>query len=107
MCKELELYELMLLVTFAATETETLKKVDYYRDFLTVQGSQVLVKNHGKKLLSYPIQGFESATYIQLIYLGNGNVVENINKEIQRDISILRSVTTKLTDKSDLLSAAI
>tara|TARA_B100000497_G_C7663223_1_gene399620 strand:+ start:812 stop:1135 length:324 start_codon:yes stop_codon:yes gene_type:complete len=104
MYKELELYELVLLMTFTSTEQETLERIDYYRDYLTRQGSQVMVKNNGKKQLAYPIKGFNTTTYIQIVYLGNGNLVNSIKKEIQRDPLILRSVTTKFRDTSALVA---
>jgi ribosomal protein S6 len=100
MKKELELYELVLLVKFTTTEQETIAKIDSYRDFFTGKGSQVMVKNHGKISLAYPIKGFDSATYIQLVYLGNGNLIKELNTQIQRDESILRSITTKLVEQN-------
>ena len=48
MKKELQLYELVLLLKFTTTEQETNAKIDRYRDFFTEKGSQVMVKNHGK-----------------------------------------------------------
>ena len=102
MAKELELYELVLLMNFTSTEAEILERVDYYRDLLTNQGSQVMVKNHGKKALAYPIKGFETATYIQMVYLGNGTLVTGVNKEIQRDTSILRAITTKIMNPPEV-----
>lgn len=98
MSKELELYELVLLIKYAATEEETKEKTERYKNFLVEKGSQVMVKNHGKKSLAYPIKGSETASYIQIVYLGNGDLVKLVNTEIQRDDYILRSITTKLKD---------
>ena len=89
MSKELELYELILLLKYTSTEAETTEK-----------GSQVMVKNHGKRSLSYPIKGFETATFIQLVYCGNGNLIKEISTQIKRDESVLRSITTKLQDEN-------
>ena len=58
-----------------------------------------MVKNNGKKSLAQPIKGFESATLVQIVYLGNKNLVRQINMEIQRDEFILRGLTTKLKDQ--------
>jgi len=100
MKKELEIYELVLLLKFTLTEPEVLQKLDYYKNLLTAKGSQVMVKNYGKKSLAYPIKGFDMAISIQLVYLGNGNIVKLLNTEIQRDESILRAITTKLVDQT-------
>ena len=100
MSKELELYELVLLIKFTSTEEETREKVERYRNFLAEKGSQVMVKYHGKRSLAYPIKGFEMASYIQIVYLGNGSLVKQISTEIQRDEFILRAITTKLQDQN-------
>ena len=98
--KELELYELVLLLKFTAVEEATKERIDFYRDFIQEKGSQVMVKNHGKKTLAYPIKGFETATSVQIVYLGNDNLIRQINTEIQRDEFVLRGLTTKLMDQS-------
>jgi ribosomal protein S6 len=99
MKKELELYELVLLLKFTTTEQETISKTEFYRNFLIEKGSQVLVKNQGKVPLAYPIKGFDIATSVQLIFLGNGTLLNQINVEIQRDETVLRAITTKLINQ--------
>ena len=98
MKKEIELYEIIYLVNPSFTQQDITAKMDFYQNFLTQQGSQVMVQNRGKRALSYPIKGFESANYIQMVYLGNGKLVTALNKEIKRDESILRNITTKLPE---------
>ena len=78
------------------TQQEVLSKIDFYQTFLTERGSQVMVQNRGKRVLRYPIKGFESANYIQMVYLGNGKLVTELNQVIKRDDSILRNITTRL-----------
>ena len=109
MKKELILYELILLFNFTLTEQELSEKLDLYRNFLTERGSQVLVKIHGTRSLAYPIKGFDTANYVQIIYLGNGALNQQINTELQRDESILRTVTTKLLGQnvSDIFAFAV
>ena len=98
--KELELYELILLFKFTTVEEETRERIDFYRDFIVGKGSQVMVKTHGKKSLAYPIKGFEIATSVQIVYLGNNGLINQISTQLQRDESVLRGVTTKLQDQS-------
>ena len=98
--KELGLYELVLFFKFTTVEEVTKERINFYKDFITKRGSQVMVKNQGKKSLAYPIKGFEMATSVQIVYLGNDKLIKQINTEIQRDESILRSLTTKLRDQS-------
>ena len=98
MAKELQMYELILLFK-NALDGETNDRVEFYRDFLTTKGSQVMVKNNGKKSLAYPIQGSETATFIQYVYCGNGDLNKQINVEIKRDESVLRATTTKLRNQ--------
>jgi ribosomal protein S6 len=98
MKKEIELYEVVYLINPSFTQQEVEDKVNYYQDFLTSKGSQVMIQNRGKRSLSYPIKGFQTANYIQMFYLGNGELVNIFNKEVKRDTSILRTLTTKLED---------
>ena len=98
MKKEIELYEIIYLLNPSFTQQEISEKVDYYQTFLANKGSQVMVQNRGKRTLSYPIKGFDTANYIQMVYLGNGQLVSALNKEIMRDESILRNITTKLPE---------
>ena len=100
MKKELELYELILLFNFTSTEAETVEKIQAYKDFLTEKGSQVMVKNQGKRSLAYPIKNVETATAVQFVYLGNGELNKQLGVEIQRDEYVLRATTTKLMDES-------
>ena len=100
MGEELKIYELVLFFKITLTDHELKSKIERYRDFLTEKGSQVMVKNNGKISLAYSIKNFDTAMYIQMIYLGNGQVIKQLDTEIQRDESILRSVTTKLIDQS-------
>ena len=98
--KELELYELVLLLKFTTVEDTTKERIDFYRDFIKDKGSQVMVKNQGKKSLAYPIKGFDMATSVQIVYLGNDSLIRQVNTEIQRDEFVLRGLTTKLMDQS-------
>ena len=108
MKKELELYELVLLLKFTATEKETIAKTEFYKNFLIEKGSQVLIKNQGKVSLAYPIKGFDIATSVQIIFLGNGTLLNQVNVEIQRDETVLRAITTKLKDQkvAEMFAAA-
>ena len=76
------------------------ERVDFYRDFIKDKGTQVMVKNNGKKSLAYPIKGFETATSVQFVYLGNDDLIRQIDTQIQRDDFVLRGLTTKLMDQS-------
>lgn len=100
MKKEIELYESIYLLNPSFTQQEISSKMEYYQTFLTQQGSQVMVQNRGKRSLSYPIKGFESANYIQMVYLGNGELIKSLNQEIKRDETVLRNITTRLPEET-------
>ena len=87
--KELELYELVVLLKFTTVQEAVSERINFYRDFIKDKGSQVMIKNHGKKSLAYPIKGFETATSVQIIYLGNDALIKQINVELQRDEFVL------------------
>ena len=69
--KELHLYELFLLFKFTNVQATVQDKINFYKTLIKENGSQLMIKNNGKKSLAYPIKGFETATYVQLVYVGN------------------------------------
>ena len=101
MQKEVELYEVLYLLNPSFTDDEITQKIEFYRTFLMNRGSQVMIRNRGKRSLSYPIKGFETANFIQMVYLGNGDLVSALDKEIIRDTAVLRYLTTKLPQPSE------
>ena len=96
MYKELEYYEAIYLISPNLTEQEVSTKMEFYQNFLQNKGSQVTVQNRGKRSLSYPIKGFETANFIQMLYVGNGNLLKVLTKEILRDTRVLRHLITKM-----------
>ncbi len=102
MYKELEYYEAIYLISPNLTEQEVSKKMEFYQNFLQNKGSQVTVQNRGKRSLSYPIKGFETANFIQMLYVGNGNLLKVLTKEILRDTRVLRHLITKMRSSFEI-----
>ncbi len=102
MYKELEYYEAIYLISPNLTEQEVSTKMEFYQNFLQNKGSQVTVQNRGKRSLSYPIKGFETANFIQMLYVGNGNLLKVLTKEILRDTRILRHLITKMPSSFEI-----
>ena len=90
-------YESIYLLRPNFTQQEITAKTKYYQEIITKFGSGVKVNSKGKRTLSYPIKGCDSANYIQMIYQGNDKLLQNLNKEIGRDESILRHIITCLS----------
>ena len=102
MYKELEYYEAIYLISPNLTEQEVSTKMEFYQNFLQNKGSQVTVQNRGKRSLSYPIKGFETANFIQMLYVGNGNLLKALTKEILRDTRVLRHLITKMPSSFEI-----
>jgi len=94
--KELKLYESVIIFKFTTIEEITQERIDFYKNFFKGKGSQVMVKNNGKKLLAYPIKGFKTGTWVQLLYPGNDSLIRQLHIELQRDDFVLRGLTTQL-----------
>ena len=102
MYKELEYYEAIYLISPNLTEQEVSTKMEFYQNFLQNKGRQVTVQNRGKRSLSYPIKGFETANFIQMLYVGNGNLLKVLTKEILRDTRVLRHLITKMPSSFEI-----
>ena len=99
MVKKFDVYEILYLVDTSFTDDKLENKIEYYRNFAIENGSSTIVKNCGQKELSYSLKKQTSANYIQMVYLGNGELVNLLNKELSRDESILRTILTRLPKK--------
>ena len=104
MKKDLELYEVLYLVNTGFMDQELENKVEFYRDLLTKNGSSVMVQNRGKRSLSYRIKGFTTANYIQMVFVGNQKLIQQLDQEIRRDESVIRHLTTKLPDRQEIFN---
>lgn len=101
MKKELKIYELTLFFKVNLNDLELKTKIEKYKELLIGKGSQVMIQNNGKISLAYPIQKFDTATYVQIFHLSNGSLIKQLNTEIQRDEEILRSVTTMICKRRE------
>ena len=82
MRKDLELYEVLFLISPNFTEKEIIEKIQFYQDFLTAKGSKVMVQSQGRRSLSYPIKKYEAANFIQMVFLGNGQLIKSFNSTL-------------------------
>ena len=56
MHKELELYEILILLDPNLIDNEIANKIEFYQELLTTKGSKVMAQNQGRKNLSYVIK---------------------------------------------------
>jgi small subunit ribosomal protein S6 len=66
----------------------------YYKT-LSNKNTKFCFQNLGTKLFSYPIKGFSSAIYVQITYIGNGDLVQEVNKQLSITESVIRHITIK------------
>lgn len=72
-----------------------LELLKQYYKILASKKSKFCFQDLGTKLLSYPIKGFSSASYIQVTYTGNGELVQEMNRLLTINENIIRHVTLK------------
>ena len=73
MRKELELYEILFLLDPNFTEKELEDKISFYQNFLTAQGSKVMVQNQGRKTLSTQLRNLRRQILSKWFFLGTVN----------------------------------
>ena len=95
--KEVELYETLILLDTKLQEKEITDTIASFQEFLINQGSSVMVQNQGKRKLSFPIKKAQAANFIQLVFLGNGKLIDAFKTNLQRNESVLRHLITKQT----------
>lgn len=70
----------------------------YYK-ILSAKDAKFCFQNLGTKLFSYPVKGFSSGTYIQMTFTGNGELVQEITKQLAITESVIRHITIKKENK--------
>ena len=55
----------------------------------------------GKKKLAYPIEKQKYGTYVLVQYSGNGESINNVNKELEHNVNILAYLTVEI-DKTEI-----
>ena len=83
---------MVLLLKFRTIEEEATLKTHSYRNFLSEKGSQVLVKNQGKKIFSLPNKRFWYRFVNSTHFSRDGDLLKQMKVEIQRDDEILRAI---------------
>jgi len=92
---ELEYYELGLYLNPYLNKQEISTLLQLYKEFFIAKGSTLVLQKVSKTKLSYPIRGFENTTSIDLLFVGTGELIKEIDKKIYRDDSILRHFVSK------------
>lgn len=66
----------------------------YYKTIASKE-TKFCFQNLGTKIFSYPIRGFSSGIYIQISYVGNGELVREVSKQLSITDSVIRFITVK------------
>ena len=93
-------YELIYLIQPDATP-ERQKEIHGRVDEIVAQQSGVLLLRAagGKRKLAYEIDKFQKAEFVLLSFLGEGKIVEEIERSLRLDPDILRFLTVKVSDE--------
>jgi small subunit ribosomal protein S6 len=93
-------YELIYLIQPDATperQKEIHSRVD---EIVAQQGGMLLLRDDwGKRKLAYEIQKFQKAQYVLLSYLGEGKIVDELERALRLDPDVVRFLTVKVQDE--------
>jgi len=98
-------YELVFIIRpdVADEDIETIK--DRSRDIITGQDGNVLdVDDWGKRRLAYEIQDYGKGHFVLFNYLGTTEVVNELERTLRIDDSVMRFLTVKLGERVDVES---
>ncbi len=76
--------------------------LDRVREVVKTKGGKLLAIDHwGKKRLAYPIKKQSRGIYVHAVYLGVGDLVAEIERNLRISDKILRFLTVKVQDSVD------
>ncbi|BDE17616.1 ribosomal protein S6 (chloroplast) [Galdieria partita] len=89
-------YETVYLIKPDLNEIQFLNLVQYLQQLLINNKAQnVVSKSKGKIKLSYTINNYNEATFIETSFIANGKVIEVFEKYLKENENILRYISFK------------
>nr|YP_010336211.1 ribosomal protein S6 [Chroodactylon ornatum]UNJ14617.1 ribosomal protein S6 [Chroodactylon ornatum] len=90
------LYETFFILKPDLTEETTLNIIRKYHQMLITNGCKnIAIYDRGRRHLSYPINKYQDGIYIECSYVGNKQIVSNLEKFFRIDDTIIRYLTIK------------
>nr|YP_009402816.1 30S ribosomal protein S6 [Compsopogon caeruleus]ARX96165.1 30S ribosomal protein S6 [Compsopogon caeruleus] len=73
-----------------------LKTINKYESILKDKGAlNIFTQNRGRRHLAYPIKKNNDGIFLQLIFEGNGYIINTIEKDMRINDKIIRYITIK------------
>jgi small subunit ribosomal protein S6 len=99
----LKRYEIPFIVHTDLTEEEINSLIDRYRTIITdLKGIIVKIEKWGKRKLAYEIKKQTNGFYILLDFVGQSNIIAEMERNFKIDDKILKYMTVKKEDRVDL-----
>ena len=96
-------YELVFIVRPDVTDEDIESMKDRSSGIITDRDGKVLdVDDWGKRRLAYEIQDYGKGHFVLINYLGTTEVVNELERTLRIDDSVLRFLTVKLGDRGDV-----
>ena len=92
-----QLYESLFIIRSSLTDEDVLKVQDKAKATVEKSGGSIeRLENWGKKKLAYEVKQEKKGVYAQLIFRGNGPVVEELERFLRLDDAVIKFLTVKL-----------
>ena len=96
-------YEVMVVTRVDTPESELSKKFARWESIMTENGGELIKKDTwGTKKLAYPIQKQSRGVYTVYDVASTQDGVQELNRVLKLDESVLRCMTLKLSDSVDV-----
>jgi small subunit ribosomal protein S6 len=96
---ELSSYETVYILKSDLSEDSLLKTIEQYQGLLLERGAKnILIENRGRRNLKYPIKSSKDGVFIQMNYDANGEIISLIEKSMKINESIIRYLTSRITE---------
>ena len=92
-----QLYESLFIIRPSLPDEDVLKVHEKAKATVEKSGGSVeRLENWGKKKLAYEVKQEKKGVYAQLVYRGNGPVVEELERFFRLDDAVIKFLTVKL-----------
>ncbi|MDE6483612.1 MAG: 30S ribosomal protein S6 [Rikenellaceae bacterium] len=90
-------YETVFIATPVLNDAQLSELVGKFRGVITENGGQIVSQEDwGLRKLAYPIQKKSTGFYFLLQFTGEGNIIEKLETQYNRDERVIRFLTFKM-----------
>lgn len=97
-------YETLFVVKPTLTDEETVAQITKIKDVLAKEGAELVATNDmGMRKLAYPVEKHNRGYYTVLLFKGQGNLINELERNLKNNENVIKFLTVKYTKNKEIV----